>query len=57
MCYKVVEITEHYEENDDFPHHDLQSNTWVTGKTVMRWFYSFCQKTTHSSIIHTVLQS
>ena len=43
ICDKAVENIRHFEDCDDLPHHDLPSNTWITGKTVMRWFHSFRQ--------------
>ena len=49
LCDNAAEYVKAFEDTDDLPESDYPKNTWVTGKTVMRWFHQF-QKNKESFI-------
>ena len=44
LCDRSAEFVKGVEESDELPESDYLKNTWITGKTIMRWFHQF-QKT------------
>ena len=41
LCDKAVDLIKKHEDNDDLPESHFPKHTWITGKTIMRWFHQF----------------
>ena len=41
ICDRAVEHIKKFEDNDDLPESHFPKSSWITGKTIMRWFHQF----------------